>query len=84
MTERSSHSDRHIPNCTAFRTGTGLLKLAFATFDPPKLAAKHPAKHGQTLQSNANAARPQHHGPKLAGLASHFPHRSQPAPAASS
>ncbi len=84
MTKRTPPSDRNTLNCMPFRAGAALLKTVFSTFGPPELAAKHPAKHGQPPQLRENVAQPQHHGPKLTGLASRFPHKSQPAPAASS
>ena len=71
-------------NCSAFRTGTGLRKMAFAAFDTRELEAKHPARQTNGPQFRASVAQPQHHGPILAGLASRFPHRAHPDPAASS
>ena len=84
MTKRELSSHNDIPNCITFRAGTGLLKMVFVTLNPSVFAAEHPVKHEQTPQLRANTAQPQHHGPMLSGRASRFPHRSKPAPAASS
>jgi hypothetical protein len=84
MTRRTLSSHGYTLNHIAFRAGIGLPKIAFATFSRPKLVAKFPAKNGQMPQLSANVAQPQHLGSIFAGLASRFPHRSDPDPAASS
>jgi len=84
MTRRTSPSHSHTLNRIAFRAYIGLPKMEITSFTAPELRVTRFAKELKMPQINANTSQPQHLGSTLTGPASLFPHRSHPAPAASS
>lgn len=84
MTGRTSSLHGRTQNPIAFRVDIDLPKIAYAAYSLPELVEKAPAKQSQMHQFNASIAQPRHLAATVARLASRFPHRAQPTPAASS
>jgi hypothetical protein len=84
MTRRTSSSNGHSLNSSAFEANTGLPAAPFKMLNVPELGEIFLVKEVLVLQISARKTQPHHLGSTLAGRASRFPHRANPDPTASS